>query len=173
MGEQVTVQGNVIDHIYAAGTPGRPTLPRPDVDAGMTAGLIVSDLPRMDIVIVEVRNPYHLFVVPGTPELPQVRSMAGIANAIEYAIGVRMEQLPMSPGAILETMWEQGQGSYILAQIPLRAGIGLTNAGLEHWGALDSSIDRAKPKAYSRHALRPGCGRRGKCPGDNIAQWHT
>ena len=107
MGEQVTVQGNVIDHIYAAGTPGRPTLPRPDVDAGMTAGLIVSDLPRMDIVIVEVRNPCHLFVVPGTPELPQVRAMAWIANAIEYAIGVRMEQLPMSPGAILETMWEQ------------------------------------------------------------------
>jgi CO/xanthine dehydrogenase Mo-binding subunit len=33
--------------------------------------------------------------------------MAAIANAIHDAIGVRMEKLPMSPGAILEALWEK------------------------------------------------------------------
>jgi CO/xanthine dehydrogenase Mo-binding subunit len=33
--------------------------------------------------------------------------MAAVANAIHDAIGVRMERLPMSPGAILEALWEK------------------------------------------------------------------
>jgi CO/xanthine dehydrogenase Mo-binding subunit len=33
--------------------------------------------------------------------------MAAIANAIHDAVGVRMEQLPMSPGAVLEALWEK------------------------------------------------------------------
>ena len=32
--------------------------------------------------------------------------MAAIANAIYDAIGVRMNVLPMSPGNILEALWE-------------------------------------------------------------------
>ena len=35
--------------------------------------------------------------------------MAAIANAIEDALGIRMENLPMSPGAILEAQWKQGK----------------------------------------------------------------
>jgi CO/xanthine dehydrogenase Mo-binding subunit len=66
------------------------------------------DLPMMDTVIVEVPNPGHPFGVRGTGEVPLVPPMAAIANAISDAIGVRMVKLPMSPGAILETMWEQG-----------------------------------------------------------------
>jgi CO/xanthine dehydrogenase Mo-binding subunit len=31
--------------------------------------------------------------------------MAAIANAIHDAIGVRMNVLPMSPGAVLEAIW--------------------------------------------------------------------
>ena len=67
------------------------------------------DLPMMDTVIVEVPNPGHPFGVRGTGEVPLVPPMAAIANAISDAIGVRMVKLPMSPGAILETMWEQGK----------------------------------------------------------------
>ena len=67
------------------------------------------DLPMMDTVIIEVPNPGHPFGVRGTGEVPLVPPMAAIANAINDAIGVRMEKLPMSPGAILDTIWEQAK----------------------------------------------------------------
>jgi CO/xanthine dehydrogenase Mo-binding subunit len=35
--------------------------------------------------------------------------MAALANAIYRAVGVRMERLPMSPGAILNTLWNGEQ----------------------------------------------------------------
>ena len=65
------------------------------------------DLPMIDTVIVEVANPGHPFGVRGVGEVPIVPPMAAIANAIQSAIGVRMDKLPMSPGAILEALWEK------------------------------------------------------------------
>lgn len=65
------------------------------------------DLPMIDTVIVEVANPGHPYGVRGVGEVPIVPPMAAIANAISDAIGVRMEHLPMSPGAILEALWEK------------------------------------------------------------------
>ena len=63
------------------------------------------DLPMIDTVIVEVANPGHPYGARGVGEVPIVPPMAAIANAIHDAIGVRMERLPMSPGAILEALW--------------------------------------------------------------------
>ena len=40
--------------------------------------------------------------------MPVVPPMAAIANAIYHAIGVRMTQLPMSPGRVLEALWANG-----------------------------------------------------------------
>ena len=65
------------------------------------------DLPMIDTVIIEVPNPGHPFGVRGVGEVSLVPPMAAVANAIHDALGVRMTRLPMSPGAILETMWEQ------------------------------------------------------------------
>ena len=65
------------------------------------------DLPMIDTVIVEVANPGHPFGVRGVGEVPIVPPMAAVANAIHDALGTRMEHLPMSPGAILEALWEQ------------------------------------------------------------------
>ena len=65
------------------------------------------DLPMIDTVIVEVANPGHPYGVRGTGEVPIVPPMAAIANAIQRAVGVRMRVLPMSPGAILEALWEK------------------------------------------------------------------
>ena len=65
------------------------------------------DLPMIDTVIVEVANPGHPFGVRGVGEVPIVPPMAAMANAIHDALGTRMEHLPMSPGAILEALWEQ------------------------------------------------------------------
>ena len=65
------------------------------------------DLPMIDTVIVEKANPGHPYGVRGVGEVPIVPPMAAIANAIHNAVGVRMENLPMSPGAILEELWAQ------------------------------------------------------------------
>ena len=67
------------------------------------------DLPMIDTVVVEVANPGHPYGVRGVGEVPIVPPMAAIANAIHNAIGVRMNKLPMSPGSILEALWEQAQ----------------------------------------------------------------
>ena len=67
------------------------------------------DLPMIDTEIVEVPNPGHPFGVRGTGEIPIVPPMAAIANAIHNAVGIRMTRLPMSPGAVLETLWEEGR----------------------------------------------------------------
>ncbi len=66
------------------------------------------DLPMIDTVIVEVPNPGHPFGVRGIGEVPIVPAMAAVANAIYNATGVRMNQLPMSPGRVLEALWEKG-----------------------------------------------------------------
>ena len=62
------------------------------------------DLPMIDTVIVEVPNPGHPYGVRGVGETPIVAPPAAIANAIYRAVGVRMKELPMSPGRILEAM---------------------------------------------------------------------
>ena len=72
----------------------------------------VLDLPMIDTVIVEVANPNHPFGVRGVGEVPIIPPMAALSNAIHDALGVRLNQLPMTPGAILEAMWEkEGAGT--------------------------------------------------------------
>ena len=65
------------------------------------------DLPMIGTVIVEVANPGHPYGVRGVGEVPIVPPMAAIANAIHDAVGVRMNQLPMSPGAVLDAVLEK------------------------------------------------------------------
>ena len=61
-------------------------------------------LPMIDAVIVEVPNPGHPYGVRGVGETPIVAPPAAIANAIYRAVGVRMKELPMSPGRILKAL---------------------------------------------------------------------
>ena len=60
------------------------------------------DLPMIDPVIVEVPNPGHPYGVRGVGEVPIVPPPAAIANAIYRAVGVRMQELPMSPPRVLK-----------------------------------------------------------------------
>ncbi|PKB78602.1 MAG: oxidoreductase [SAR202 cluster bacterium Io17-Chloro-G9] len=72
----------------------------------------VLDLPMIDTVIVEVANPNHPFGVRGVGEVPIIPPMAALSNAIHNAIGVQLNQLPMTPGVILEALWEkEGAGA--------------------------------------------------------------
>ena len=65
------------------------------------------DVPMIDTVIVEVANPGHPYGARGVGEIPIVPPLAAIANAIHGAIGIRMRNLPMSPGNILNALWQK------------------------------------------------------------------
>ncbi len=69
------------------------------------------DLPMIDTVIVEVANSGHPYGVRGVGEVPIVPPMAAIANGIHGATGLRLRDLPMTPGKILEEQWEQENGN--------------------------------------------------------------
>ena len=62
---------------------------------------VCSDVPMIDTVIVEVPNPSHRYGVRGVGETPIIPPMAAIANALEQAIGIRFNSLPMSPPKVL------------------------------------------------------------------------
>jgi xanthine dehydrogenase molybdenum-binding subunit len=66
------------------------------------------DLPMIEAVIVEVPDPNHPYGVRGVGEVPIVPPCAAIANAIYHAIGVRMEELPMSPGRMVKALGKKG-----------------------------------------------------------------
>ena len=65
------------------------------------------DLPMIDTILVEVPNPGHPYGARGVGEVPIVPPLAAMANAVSRAIGIRMCDLPMNPGAILEALWEK------------------------------------------------------------------
>jgi CO/xanthine dehydrogenase Mo-binding subunit len=69
---------------------------------------VTSDLPMIDTVLVEVPNPGHPHGVRGVGEVPIVPPLAAVANAIHAAIGVRLQQLPMSPPRVLEALQSKG-----------------------------------------------------------------
>ena len=62
---------------------------------------VASDVPNIDVVLVEVPNPNHPFGVKGAGEVNIVPPMAAIANAIKQATGKRLTELPMSPPRVL------------------------------------------------------------------------
>ncbi|MBL8095750.1 MAG: xanthine dehydrogenase family protein molybdopterin-binding subunit [Anaerolineales bacterium] len=65
------------------------------------------DLPFIETVIVEVPSPSHPYGVRGVGEVPIVPPAAAVANAIYRAIGVRLTELPMSPGRIVAALRAQ------------------------------------------------------------------
>ncbi len=62
---------------------------------------VCSDVPMIDTVIVEVPSPSHPYGVRGVGETPIIPPMAAITSAIEQAIGIRFNELPMSPPRVL------------------------------------------------------------------------
>lgn len=58
---------------------------------------VASDLPMLDSVILEIPNDKHPQGIRGVGEVPLVPPLAAVANAINQAIGIRFEELPMSP----------------------------------------------------------------------------
>jgi CO/xanthine dehydrogenase Mo-binding subunit len=62
------------------------------------------DVPMIDTVMIEVPNPRHPFGLRGVGEAPIIPPLPAIANAVSHAIGVRMNNLPITPGSILDAL---------------------------------------------------------------------
>ena len=67
------------------------------------------DLPMIDTVVVEVANPGHPFGVRGVGEGNLVPVMAAVANSVYHAIGKRINELPLSPGALMDAIEGNGR----------------------------------------------------------------
>jgi len=66
------------------------------------------DLPMIETIVVEVPNPGHPYGVRGVGEVPIVPPLAAIGNAISHAVGIRLNDLPMSPPKVLKAIIEKG-----------------------------------------------------------------
>jgi CO/xanthine dehydrogenase Mo-binding subunit len=65
---------------------------------------VASDLPMIDTQIIEVPNPSHPFGVRGVGETPIVAPLAATANAVRDALGIRINDLPLSPPRIVAAL---------------------------------------------------------------------
>ena len=85
--------GWALNEEYVIAEDGRMAV-GPFLDYRMPVSL---DLPMIDTVLVEVANPGHPFGLRGVGEACLIPPMAAVANAIYDAVGVRLNDLPMSP----------------------------------------------------------------------------
>ncbi|MDE0781297.1 MAG: xanthine dehydrogenase family protein molybdopterin-binding subunit, partial [Alphaproteobacteria bacterium] len=58
---------------------------------------IASDLPMLDTHIIEVPNPKHPQGIRGVGEVPLVPGLSAVRNAVYDAVGIRFNDLPISP----------------------------------------------------------------------------
>ncbi len=66
------------------------------------------DVPPIETLLVTVPSPAHPYGARGVGEVPVIPPMAAIANAIYAATGVRMNELPMTPGRLQKAMAAKG-----------------------------------------------------------------
>jgi CO/xanthine dehydrogenase Mo-binding subunit len=65
---------------------------------------VASDLPMIDTHIIEVPNPKHPQGVRGVGEVPLVPGLSAVRNAVYDAIGIRFNDLPLSPPRVLAAL---------------------------------------------------------------------
>ena len=68
-----------------------------------------TDLPMIDTLLVEVGSANGTYGLRPAGEPPMIPTLAAIANAIHSATGVRLEELPMTPDAILNGIRTKGK----------------------------------------------------------------
>jgi xanthine dehydrogenase molybdenum-binding subunit len=66
--------------------------------------LRASDMPKVDVILVEDPEPEGPFGAKGVGEIGLVPTPAAIANAIAEATGARLRRLPMTPERVLDAM---------------------------------------------------------------------
>ena len=69
---------------------------------------VASDVPMIDVCMIEVPNPNHPYGVRGVGETPIVPPQAAVTNAVENAVGLRFRDLPVSPPKIRKAIKDAG-----------------------------------------------------------------
>ena len=66
---------------------------------------VASDLPMIDTILIETApNARHPYGAKGVGEAPIVPPLAAVANAISHVVGMRMNELPLSPPRVLDAI---------------------------------------------------------------------
>lgn len=91
------------EYVFDRGEMRNPTL----LDYRMLTSL---DLPMIDTVLVEVPNPGSPYGVRGVGEVPIIPPAPAAANAIYRAIGLRLQELPMTPERIWSALSAASSG---------------------------------------------------------------
>jgi len=65
---------------------------------------VACDLPMIEPVMIEVPNDKHPHGIRGVGEVCIVPALAAVANAVRYATGQRLTDLPMSPPKVLAAL---------------------------------------------------------------------
>jgi CO/xanthine dehydrogenase Mo-binding subunit len=64
------------------------------------------DLPMIETVLVEVPNPGHPYGVRGVGEVPIVPPLAAVQTAVNNALGMHFDSLPITPAVVLDALVE-------------------------------------------------------------------
>jgi CO/xanthine dehydrogenase Mo-binding subunit len=65
------------------------------------------DLPMIDVELVEVPNPGHPYGVRGVGEVPIVPPLAAVQTAVNNALGLRFDTLPITPAVVLDALYDE------------------------------------------------------------------
>jgi 4-hydroxybenzoyl-CoA reductase alpha subunit len=65
------------------------------------------DVPEMKTILIESNDPDGPFGAKGIGEAPLIPTAAAVANAIDDAVGIRVRELPITPGKILRHLRDQ------------------------------------------------------------------
>jgi CO/xanthine dehydrogenase Mo-binding subunit len=65
------------------------------------------DVPEMKTILIESNDPDGPFGAKGIGEAPLIPTAAAVANAIDDAVGIRVRELPITPGKILRYLRDQ------------------------------------------------------------------
>lgn len=65
---------------------------------------VASDLPMIDTQILEIPNPGHPYGVRGVGETPIVPPLAAVSIAVSNAVGIQLNELPISPPKLLKAL---------------------------------------------------------------------
>ena len=62
------------------------------------------EMPALDVIFVETREPSHPFGVKAVAEIPMDGVAPAVANAVYDAVGVRVKELPLTPERVLAAL---------------------------------------------------------------------
>ncbi|WP_309493066.1 xanthine dehydrogenase family protein molybdopterin-binding subunit [Candidatus Hecatella orcuttiae] len=69
--------------------------------------LHTTDMPKIDVILVETNSPAGVFGAKGVGEMGHIPTAAAIADAVYDAVGVRIKELPLTPEKILKALRER------------------------------------------------------------------